>query len=85
MLAFYYRYVEFYFFTHPTLFINNHFPMEEKWQLISPRISLKIFENMVFRTGDFFEMGLKYIHPDVQVISTGTVTECDDFKHFRIV
>ncbi|XP_055501874.1 kyphoscoliosis peptidase isoform X3 [Leucoraja erinacea] len=64
------KYVEFYFFTHPTLFINNHFPMEEKWQLISPRISLKIFENMVFRTGDFFEMGLKYIHPDVQVIST---------------
>ncbi|XP_059843487.1 kyphoscoliosis peptidase-like [Hypanus sabinus] len=64
------RYVEFYFFTHPSLFINNHFPMEEKWQLITPRISLKIFEDMVFRTGDFFEMGLMYIHPDVQLIST---------------
>ncbi|XP_051873655.1 kyphoscoliosis peptidase [Pristis pectinata] len=64
------KYVEFYFFTHPSLFINNHFPMEEKWQLISPRISLKIFENMVFRTGEFFNMGLTYIHPDVQVIST---------------
>ncbi|XP_067851766.1 kyphoscoliosis peptidase-like isoform X5 [Heptranchias perlo] len=65
-----YKYVEFYFFTHPTLFINNHFPMEEKWQLISPRISLKIFENMLFRTGDFYDLGLAYIHPDVQVVST---------------
>ncbi|XP_078059150.1 kyphoscoliosis peptidase isoform X3 [Mustelus asterias] len=63
-------YVEFYFFTHPTLFINNHFPIEEKWQLISPKISLKIFENMVFRTGEFYDIGLTYIHPDVQAVST---------------
>eukprot|EP00061_Rhincodon_typus_P013457 g39838.t1 len=63
-------YVEFYFFTHPTLFINNHFPNDEKWQLISPKISLKIFENMVFRTGEFYDIGLTYIHPEVQVVST---------------
>uniref|UniRef100_UPI00398F58ED kyphoscoliosis peptidase n=1 Tax=Pristiophorus japonicus TaxID=55135 RepID=UPI00398F58ED len=65
-----YKYVEFYFFTHPSLFINNHYPMEEKWQLISPKIPLRIFENMVFRTGDFYNIGLTYIHPDVQIIST---------------
>uniref|UniRef100_A0A4W3IHQ0 Kyphoscoliosis peptidase n=1 Tax=Callorhinchus milii TaxID=7868 RepID=A0A4W3IHQ0_CALMI len=65
-----FKYVEFYFFTHPTLFINNHFPMDENWQLISPRISIKAFENMVFRTGEFFNIGLTYIHPDVQVVNT---------------
>ncbi|XP_078420757.1 kyphoscoliosis peptidase-like [Cetorhinus maximus] len=65
-----FKYVEFYFFTHPTLFINNHFPIDEKWQLISPKIPLKIFENMVFRTGEFYDIGLTYIHPDVQVVST---------------
>ncbi|XP_060689956.1 kyphoscoliosis peptidase [Hemiscyllium ocellatum] len=65
-----FKYVEFYFLTHPTLFINNHFPNDEKWQLISPKIPLKIFENMVFRTGEFYDIGLTYIHPEVQVVST---------------
>ncbi|XP_072331061.1 kyphoscoliosis peptidase-like isoform X6 [Scyliorhinus torazame] len=65
-----FKYVEFYFFTHPTLFINNHFPTDENWQLVSPKISLKVFENMVFRTGEFYDIGLTYIHPDVQVVST---------------
>ncbi|NXK46929.1 KY peptidase, partial [Chauna torquata] len=71
-----FRYNEFYFLTHPALFINNHFPDNRNWQLLKPTLTLKDFENNVLHNSDFYMLGLLTAHPETAVIHTvnGTAT-----------
>ncbi|KAM3834125.1 kyphoscoliosis peptidase isoform 2-T2 [Vipera latastei] len=71
-----FRYNEFYFLTHPALFINNHFPDNNNWQLLKPTVALKQFENNMLYKSDFYKMGLLVAHPETSIIQTvnGKVT-----------
>ncbi|KAK6478433.1 kyphoscoliosis peptidase-like [Huso huso] len=71
-----FQYHEFYFLTHPALFIGNHFPVEEKWQLLDSRVSLSQFENALLKKSYFYSIGLLSIKPNVSLIKTvnGKVT-----------
>nr|XP_034960899.1 kyphoscoliosis peptidase-like [Zootoca vivipara] len=40
-----FRYDEFYFLTHPALFIKKHFPEDPKWQLLKQMVTLEEFEH----------------------------------------
>uniref|UniRef100_A0A663LVC5 Kyphoscoliosis peptidase n=1 Tax=Athene cunicularia TaxID=194338 RepID=A0A663LVC5_ATHCN len=65
-----FRYNEFYFLTHPALFINNHFPDNSNWQLLKPTLSLKDFENNMLHNSNFYMLGLLTAHPETAVIQT---------------
>ncbi|XP_054022149.1 kyphoscoliosis peptidase [Dryobates pubescens] len=65
-----FRYNEFYFLTHPALFINNHFPDNSNWQLLKPALTLKDFENNLLRNSNFYTLGLLAAHPQTAVIQT---------------
>ncbi|XP_049631917.1 kyphoscoliosis peptidase isoform X3 [Suncus etruscus] len=63
-------YNEFYFLTHPALFIEDHFPDNKNWQLLKPPRSLRQFENSVYHKSEFYNKGLLSVHPDVPMIRT---------------
>ncbi|XP_054691000.1 kyphoscoliosis peptidase [Grus americana] len=65
-----FRYNEFYFLTHPALFINNHFPDNSNWQLLKPTLTLKDFENNMLHNSNFYMLGLLTAHPETAVIQT---------------
>ncbi|XP_034988659.1 kyphoscoliosis peptidase [Zootoca vivipara] len=65
-----FRYNEFYFLTHPALFINNHFPDNSNWQLLKPAVTLKQFESNMLYKSDFYMMGLLAAHPETPIIQT---------------
>uniref|UniRef100_A0A8C5JPS9 Kyphoscoliosis peptidase n=1 Tax=Junco hyemalis TaxID=40217 RepID=A0A8C5JPS9_JUNHY len=65
-----YRYNEFYFLTHPALFINNHFPDNSNWQLLKPTLTLKEFENNMLHNSNFYTLGLLAARPDTPIIQT---------------
>ncbi|NXP72183.1 KY peptidase, partial [Ramphastos sulfuratus] len=65
-----FRYNEFYFLTHPALFINNHFPDNSNWQLLKPALALKDFENNILQNSLFYTLGLLAAHPQTAVIQT---------------
>lgn len=69
------RYNEFYFLTHPALFINNHFPDNSNWQLLKPTVTLKQFESNMLYKSDFYKMGVLAAHPETPIIQTGTVAQ----------
>ncbi|XP_036409786.1 kyphoscoliosis peptidase-like [Megalops cyprinoides] len=73
--TFKFEYNEFYFLTHPALFVADHFPLEGKWQLLTPQVSLKHFENSVRLRSAFYNLGLLSIHPETNIIqSDGNTT-----------
>ncbi|XP_069474153.1 kyphoscoliosis peptidase-like isoform X2 [Ambystoma mexicanum] len=63
-------YNEFYFLTHPSIFIESHYPEDPDWQLLSPPLSLKQFENNMRHHNAFYSMGLLTSSPDTPVIKT---------------
>ncbi|XP_053168071.1 kyphoscoliosis peptidase isoform X2 [Hemicordylus capensis] len=65
-----FRYNEFYFLTHPALFINNHFPDNSNWQLLKSTVTLKQFESNMLYKSDFYKMGLLAAHPETPIIQT---------------
>ncbi|NWX76758.1 KY peptidase, partial [Alca torda] len=65
-----FRYNEFYFLTHPALFINNHFPDNSNWQLLKPTLTLKDFENNMLHNSSFYTLGLLTAQPQTAVIRT---------------
>ncbi|KAG2463413.1 KY peptidase, partial [Polypterus senegalus] len=71
-----FEYDEYYFLTHPALFILNHFPEDKKWQLLNSTVSLKEFEKSLYVKGEFYNLGLTTIKPDMSQIKTenGTVS-----------
>eukprot|EP00058_Branchiostoma_floridae_P013113 XP_002598601.1 hypothetical protein BRAFLDRAFT_66995 [Branchiostoma floridae] len=56
--TFEFKYKEHYFFTDPEVFIMNHHPMDNKWQLLEEPVSLVGFENQVHLKSSFFSLGL---------------------------
>ena len=64
------NYRENYFCSRPEAFIRSHLPAEEKWQLISPTITLEQFAKMLDLTLDFFDLGFKTVSPDMPTITT---------------
>ncbi|XP_077180928.1 kyphoscoliosis peptidase-like [Paroedura picta] len=65
-----FRYNEFYFLTHPALFINDHFPEEQEWQFLKPHLTLQQFEQNAHFRSDFFAMGLVAATPATTVMQT---------------
>ncbi|KPP72706.1 kyphoscoliosis peptidase-like, partial [Scleropages formosus] len=57
------RFDDFYFLTDPEDFIDSHYPDDPKWQLLECPIPLKEFETRVFKTSEFYGLGLKLQHP----------------------
>ncbi|CAH8608470.1 unnamed protein product [Dicrocoelium dendriticum] len=48
----------FYFNADPKIFIYSHFPFDEEWQLLTPPVSLKQFQDSVLLKPAFFTHGL---------------------------
>ncbi|NXL96274.1 KY peptidase, partial [Alectura lathami] len=71
-----FRYNEFYFLTHPALFVNDHFPDNSNWQLLKPALTLKEFEHNLMHSSDFYKLGMLTAHPETAIIHTvnGTAT-----------
>ncbi|XP_061469420.1 kyphoscoliosis peptidase-like [Rhineura floridana] len=65
-----FRYDEFYFLTHPALFINDHFPEDHKWQLLKHTLTLQQFECKVRYRSEFYLAGLIETSTDMSVIET---------------
>ncbi|KAM8953218.1 uncharacterized protein RCH25_044023 [Pelodytes ibericus] len=65
-----FQYNEFFFLTHPVLFIEDHFPEDADCQLVEPLLSLKQFELRVHHRSHFYSLGLKSSQPDTAVIET---------------
>ncbi|XP_078621431.1 kyphoscoliosis peptidase-like [Branchiostoma floridae x Branchiostoma japonicum] len=56
--TFEFKYNEHYFFTDPEVFVMDHHPMDNKWQLLEEPVSLEVFENQVLLKSPFFSLGL---------------------------
>ncbi|XP_040204672.1 kyphoscoliosis peptidase-like isoform X1 [Rana temporaria] len=71
-----FRYNEFYFLTHPALFIEEHFPDNQNWQLLQVPLSLKQFEGNLCRKSSFYNAGLIASFPETLQVETvnGKVT-----------
>ncbi|KAM3931986.1 kyphoscoliosis peptidase-like isoform 2-T2 [Leptodactylus fuscus] len=63
-----FMYNEFYFLTHPALFIGNHYPDKKEHQLLQPTVSRKQFEQFPFWKGSFYNCGLLAFHPETGII-----------------
>ncbi|EDL21049.1 kyphoscoliosis peptidase, isoform CRA_a, partial [Mus musculus] len=63
-------YNEFYFLTHPALFIEDHFPDNKNWQLLKPPQSLRQFENSMYHKSEFYNKGMLSAHPETSMIRT---------------
>ncbi|KAG2465428.1 kyphoscoliosis peptidase [Polypterus senegalus] len=57
------RYDEFYFLPDPETFIDSHCPDDCQWQLTDSPISLEDFEQSVFKTSEFYRLGISLISP----------------------
>lgn len=55
-----YEYDDHYFLTDAREFIYEFFPLQEEWQLLKRRITLKEFENLPFVRSLFFRYGLHF-------------------------
>ncbi|EDL21050.1 kyphoscoliosis peptidase, isoform CRA_b [Mus musculus] len=66
----YSSYNEFYFLTHPALFIEDHFPDNKNWQLLKPPQSLRQFENSMYHKSEFYNKGMLSAHPETSMIRT---------------
>ncbi|KAJ6668199.1 hypothetical protein lerEdw1_015576 [Lerista edwardsae] len=65
-----FRYDEFYFLTHPALFISEHLPKDHQWQLLKPALTLQQFEHNLRYNSDFYTIGLVAASPQTSVIET---------------
>lgn len=70
-VSLHYSYNEFYFLTHPALFIEDHFPDNKNWQLLKPPQSLRQFENNMYHKSEFYNKGMLSAHPETSMIRTG--------------
>ncbi|XP_038605673.1 kyphoscoliosis peptidase isoform X1 [Tachyglossus aculeatus] len=71
-------YNEFYFLTHPALFIEDHFPENKNWQLLKPALSLRQFESNMYHKSEFYVKGMLTAQPETPIIKTvnGKATVC---------
>ncbi|XP_072263730.1 uncharacterized protein [Pyxicephalus adspersus] len=78
-----FQYNEFYFFTHPALFIGEHYPEQADCQLLYPNVTRKDFEQIVHHRSHFYNLGLISSQPAAAVIQTvkGKATITIESKH----
>jgi transglutaminase/protease-like cytokinesis protein 3 len=57
-----------YFCTKPEAFIRTHLPVEKKYQLVYPTITLKQWSNMLEVNMEFYESGMTEISPDKAIL-----------------
>ncbi|XP_069474151.1 kyphoscoliosis peptidase-like [Ambystoma mexicanum] len=67
---FQFSYNEFYFLTHPAIFIEDHFPDKRDWQLLNPPLSKRQYMNSLCHHYGFYNMGLITACPKTAVIKT---------------
>uniref|UniRef100_A0A8C5MEF2 Transglutaminase-like domain-containing protein n=1 Tax=Leptobrachium leishanense TaxID=445787 RepID=A0A8C5MEF2_9ANUR len=65
-----FQYNEFYFLTHPALFIESHLPENADCQLLEPHVSKNHFKQMGLRESYFYSFGLLSSEPDKGIIET---------------
>ncbi len=65
----------FYFATAPDNFIYDHFPEEQKWQLLSQPYSKQQFDNTPEVSPAFFQQGLKFISHNTHTIQAHDTVE----------
>ncbi|KAM8939583.1 uncharacterized protein RCH25_053271 [Pelodytes ibericus] len=63
-------YDDFFFLTEPTEFIETHWPDDPDWQLLEPPVSFETFEQKIFKTSEFFRLGLFVLSPSVFYLRT---------------
>ncbi|XP_053314084.1 lim and transglutaminase domain protein ltd-1-like isoform X2 [Spea bombifrons] len=63
-------YEDFYFLTDPEDFIETHWPDDPAWQLLEYKVSFETFEQKIFKTSEFFKLGLFVISPKVFYLKT---------------
>jgi len=68
------RFNEHWFSTRPEQFIYDHFPEEQRWQLLARPLSLQQFEGLVRVTSHYFRYGLHTrSHPGSLIRGSGTL------------
>ena len=73
------EFIYLYFGTEPEIFIRQHFPKENKWQLLSEPYTLEKFESMALLTPFFYLLGFKTISPDTsKIIGDGKIILTSD-------
>ncbi|XP_077344769.1 kyphoscoliosis peptidase isoform X2 [Lithobates pipiens] len=81
-----FSYNEFYFLTHPALFIEDHFPELGECQLLQTEVPLEIFQRSPFVYSDFYSLGMVSYQPNTGIIETVTgkvsivIESCNDLK-----
>lgn len=63
-----YQLDEHYFLPDPNHFICEHFPDDDRWQLLDRPITLEKFENTPHIKPDFFKYGLEFVSHDSVII-----------------
>ncbi|KAM5165096.1 uncharacterized protein ACMZJ9_007519 [Mantella aurantiaca] len=71
-----FQYNEFYFLTHPALFIEEHYPEQADCQLLDPKVTRNNFQQIVHHRSHFYNLQLISSQPETAVIETekGKVT-----------
>ncbi|XP_073481616.1 kyphoscoliosis peptidase-like isoform X2 [Aquarana catesbeiana] len=81
-----FSYNEFYFLTHPALFIEDHFPELGECQLLRTEVPLEIFQRSPYVYSDFYSLGMVSYQPNTGIIETVTgkvsiaIESCNDLK-----
>lgn len=78
-----FQYNEFYFLTHPALFIGEHYPEQADCQLLDPKVTRVDFQQIVHHKSHFYNLGLISAQPEIAVIETdkGKVTITIESRH----
>ncbi len=68
------EYQPYYFATEPQEFINNHYPQDQGWQLLSPIYSRTEFDNLPSISANFYNLGLELVsHSNYQINTANRV------------
>ena len=64
-----FKFKEFYFCTNPEAFANSHFPVDDKWQLLSNVLTLKEFVESTLIYDGFYEIGFETLSPNLSILN----------------
>ncbi|MGB5631709.1 MAG: transglutaminase domain-containing protein [Waterburya sp.] len=68
------EYKPYYFATEPQEFINNHYPQDQGWQLLSQTYNRTEFDNLPSISANFYSLGLELVsHSNYQINTTNRV------------
>lgn len=79
------KYQEYYFLTPAEQFIYDHFPRDERWQMLARTITFREFENLLYARPAFFEYGLSPKSHSIGVIQTAGEVELRFYARESIV